>query len=144
MEIVRTEDMQLVKSIIKIDYDQLTSDEDPCFDKFEPKPEDAEFYIGVVDDEVVGVAAFILKDGDWWYHPVVPTPKRHCAKQFIKRTINIKEQDLYTSIPDSLPKVKCFAEYFDFEVIGTITNGWIKNGVKYKLNIMRRKHGIRK
>ena len=123
-------------------YDTIADDNSPNIEDFEPPINDKYLYVGgYVDNEIIALMVYHkYLDGNECHVQVLPEHRKDHAKEFGEQSLKHRgTQPLYAEIPDLYKNVLDFALLNDFKVIRRIDNGFIKNGVKYAVNVLRYK-----
>jgi hypothetical protein len=123
-------------------YDTITDDNSPNIEDFEPPINDKYLYLGgYVDDKIIGLMIYQkYLDGNECHVQVLPEHRKEHAKEFGEQSLKFcGTQPLYAEIPDLYKNVLDFAILNGFKVIKRIDDGFIKNGVKHIVNVLRYK-----
>ena len=123
-------------------YDSITDDNCPNAEDFEPPiTDDYRYVVGYVKGAPIGVMVYHkYKDGNECHVQVLPEYRKEYAKQFGQQSLSFQGiVPLYAEIPSLYENVLKFALLNNFEVIDIIDDGYIKNGVKYLVNVLKYK-----
>lgn len=147
MIIKETADLDDVKAILcnPAIYDTISDDNDPAIESFEPPITDEYLYVGgYVKGEIVALMVYHkYLDGNKCHVQVLPEFRKSHAKEFGEQSLLFRgTRPLYAEIPDLYQNVLAFAKLNGFNVIDNKDDGYIKNGVKYPINILRYYDGI--
>lgn len=137
MIIKAVNDPDEIKTLIAMDYDAITSDNDPQIEEYSPSFDGVDYVGGYVNGELVGIMAFKQSSGVSWCHIMTSPNHRVHAGRFARRAI-ADRGPLKTSIPASHENVIRFAEKFGFICVATERNAWVKNGTESDIIVMRR------
>jgi hypothetical protein len=121
-------------------YDTINDDNSQNIEDFEPPISDEYLYIGgYADDKIIGLMVYQqYLDGNECHVQVLPEHRKEHAKEFGEQSLKFRgTQPLYAEIPDLYQNVLNFALLNNFKVIKRVDAGFIKNGVKYTVNVLR-------
>ncbi len=121
-------------------YDTITDDNSPLIEDFEPPIDDEYYYVGgYVKGEIAALMVYHkYLDGNECHVQVLPEYRKEHAKQFGEQALLFRGTlPLYAEIPALYKNVLDFALKNNFRVIKTKEDGYIKNGVKYLINVLR-------
>ena len=123
-------------------YDSITDDNCKPVEDFEPPITDKyQYVVGYVKGAPIAVMVYHkYKDGNECHVQVLPEYRKQYAKQFGQQSLEFRGTDpLYAEIPDLYKNVLDFALLNNFELIDKIDDGYIKNGVKHLINVLKYK-----
>ena len=121
-------------------YDTISSDSCPRVEDFEPPITDEYSYIvGYVKGSPIGVMIYHkYKDGKICHVQVLPKYRKEYAIKFGEQSLEFRGTlPLYAEIPELYKNVLDFALLNGFSVINKIDDGYIKNGVKHLVNVLK-------
>ena len=123
-------------------YDSITDDNCQKLEDFEPPiTDDYRYVVGYVKGAPIAVMVYhTYKDGNECHVQVLPEYRKEYAKQFGQQSLEFRGTvPLYAEIPSLYENVLKFALLNNFEVIDIIDDGYIKNGVKHLVNVLKYK-----
>jgi hypothetical protein len=135
-------DAKVIKSILchpEI-YITISSDNCPCATEFAPPiNSDYKYIVGFVNEKPIGVMIYHkYLDGNECHVQVLPEYRKEHAVKFGEQSLLFRGNlPLYAEIPELYKNVLNFALSNSFYIIDTIDDGYIKNGVKYPVNILK-------
>lgn len=149
MIVTPTKDKAEIEKVLKHPeiYETISDDLSPHVDQFDaPITDEYQYIAGYVNNEIVGIMVYHkYKDGNKCHVQVLPEHRKEHALKFGEQSLLFRgTQPLYAEIPSLYKNVLDFAFKFGFEVIDTIKQDYLKNGVLYDLNILRFNHGFYK
>ena len=121
-------------------YDSISDDNDPEVENFEPPVNDSYLYVGgYVKGEIIALMVYhSYMNGKECHVNVLPEFRKEYAEQFGEQSLIFRGTlPLYAEIPDLYKNVLHFAKLNNFKVIGVKDDGYIKNGIKYPINVLR-------
>ena len=121
-------------------YDTITDDSCPKIEDFDPPITDDYLYVGGYEKvEIIALMVYHkYLDGNECHVQVLPEHRKEHAKQFGEQSLLFRGTlPLYAEIPTLYKNVLDFALINNFKVIKTIDDGYIKNGIKYRINVLK-------
>ena len=121
-------------------YDTISSDNCIGASYFEPPiNDDYKYIVGYVNDKPISVMIYHkYLDGNECHVQVLPEFRKEYAIKFGEQSLEFRGNlPLYAEIPELYKNVLAFALANNFYVINTINDGYIKNGVKHLVNILK-------
>lgn len=138
-ETTNVDDIRAVLCNLDI-YDTISDDNDPELERFKPPVNNEYLYVGgYVNGEIIAIMVYHrYLDGNKCHVQVLPEFRKKHAKEFGEQSLRFSgTRPLYAEIPDLYQNVLEFAKLNSFEVIDRKDDGYIKNGVKYSINVLR-------
>lgn len=123
-------------------YDSITDDNCKPVEEFEPPiTGDYRYVVGYVKGAPIAVMVYhTYRDGNECHVQVLPEYRKEYAKKFGQQSLEFRGTvPLYAEIPSLHDNVLKFALLNNFEVIDIIDDGYIKNGVKHLVNVLKYK-----
>jgi len=123
-------------------YDSITDDGCTLAESFEPPMNDEyQYIVGYVKGVPIGVMVYHkYRDGNECHVQVLPEYRKEYSKQFGQQSLEFRgTAPLYAQIPDLYKNVLDFALLNNFKLIEKIDDGYIKNGVKHLVNVLKYK-----
>ncbi len=144
MIVTPTSNLQDIKAVLCNPdiYATIADDSSPDIKDFEPPISNKYLYVGgYVNNEIIGLMIYHeYLDGNKCHVQVLPKHRKEHAKDFGEQSLYHRgTRPLYAEIPDLYKNVLDFALLNGFKVIKRIDNGFIKNGVKHTINVLRYK-----
>ena len=121
-------------------YDTISSDDCPKVEDFKlPMTDEYSYIVGYVKGAPIGVMIYHkYRDGNTCHVQVLPEYRKEYAAKFGEQSLEFRGTlPLYAEIPDLYKNVLDFALSNGFSVINKIDDGYIKNGVKYLVNVLK-------
>lgn len=121
-------------------YDTITDDNNPDIQGFEPPITDDYLYVGGYEKgEIIALMVYHkYLDGNECHVQVLPEHRKEHAKQFGEQALLFRGTlPLYAEIPSLYKNVLDFALKNNFKVIETKDDGYIKNGIKHRINVLK-------
>jgi hypothetical protein len=132
-----TDDIELIRSVVKEVYQEITTDDDPCFDAFKPVLENRKYLAGYVKGECIGIVVYCFNKDRTMIHIVVkPEFRGRYAWILAKKALKDRAGIIFTEIPDLYPNVIKFAEKLGFEIVDRSKTCLI-GGAEYAVNTLR-------
>lgn len=144
MIVKETIDLEEIRTVLcnAVIYDTISADGDVEASEFTPPINDDYLYIGgYVDNNIIGLLIYHkYLNGCECHVQVLPDYRKDYAKEFGEQALRFKGTlPLYAEIPDLYQNVLKYALSNGFEIIKKIDDGFVKNGVKHLVNILKYK-----
>ena len=121
-------------------YNTISSDDCPKVEDFDlPMGKECSYIVGYVKGLPIGVMIYHkYRDGNKCHVQVLPEYRKEYAIKFGEQSLEFRGTlPLYAEIPDLYKNVLDFALLNGFSVIDKIDDGYIKNGVKHLINVLK-------
>ena len=144
MIVKATESVEDIKAVLcdPAIYDKISDDNSINSEYFTPPINNDHLYVGgFVKGECVAIMVYhTYKDGLTCHVQVLPEFRKEYAQEFGEQSLLFRGTlPLYAEIPKLYGNVLNFAKLNGFKVIDTVKDDYLKNGVRYDIDVLRYK-----